>query len=180
MTDTQIRTTTVWTIDPSHSSVEFSVKLLMVATARGRFPEVSGTITRDSENIENSSVDIQINASSIETHDDKRDGHLRSADFFDVANHPALTFRSTTVEALGNDLRIAGDLTIRGVTRPIVLEAAFNGQGTNPYGQQVISYSATTVVNRSVFGLTWNTALESGGVLVGDEVTITIEVLATA
>ena len=179
MTDTATRTT-VWTIDPTHSAVEFSVKHMMFATAKGRFSDVSGTITIDNGNIENSAVDVTIGAASIDTRDEKRDGHLRSADFFDAENHPTLTFRSTRVERDGDDLKVSGDLTIRGVTRPVVLEAGYNGQGVNPWGQQVLSYSATAKINRKDFGLNWNAALETGGMLVGEEVKIQIELEANS
>ncbi len=179
MTDTATRTI-VWTIDTAHSVVEFAVKHMMFATSKGRFADVTGTITLDNEQIENSAVDVTIGAASINTHDEKRDGHLRSADFFDVENHPALTFRSTGVARDGDDLEITGDLTIRGVTRPVVLKAEFNGQGVNPWGQQVLSYSAKTKVNRTEFGLNWNAALETGGFLVGEEVKIAIELQANA
>ena len=179
MTDTATKTT-VWTIDPTHSVVEFSVKHMMFATAKGRFSDVSGTITVDNENIENSSVDVTIGAASIDTRDEKRDGHLRSADFFDAENYPTLTFKSTRVERDGDGLKVTGDLTIRGVTRPAVLEAEYNGQGVNPWGQQVLSYSATTKINRKDFGLNWNAALETGGMLVGEEVKIQIELEANA
>jgi polyisoprenoid-binding protein YceI len=179
MTDTATRTT-VWTIDPAHSVVEFSVKHMMFATAKGRFSDVSGTITVDNENIERSAVDVTIGAASIDTRDEKRDAHLRSADFFDAENHPTLTFTSTRVERDGDDLKVTGDLTIRGVTRPVVLEAEYNGQGVNPWGQQVLSYSAKTKINRKDFGLNWNAALETGGVLVGEEIKIQIEIEANA
>jgi len=179
MTDTATKTT-VWTIDPTHSVVEFSVKHMMFATAKGRFSDVSGTITVDNEHIEDSAVDVTIGAASVDTRDEKRDGHLRSADFFDAENHPTLTFRSTQVERDGDDLKITGDLTIRGVTHQVVLEAGYNGQGVNPWGQQVLSYSATTKINRKDFGLNWNAALESGGMLVGEEIRIQIEIEANA
>lgn len=178
MTDTA--TTTTWTIDPAHSVVEFAVKHMVFATAKGRFSEFSGTITLDRENVANSSVNVEIGAASIDTRDAKRDEHLKSADFFDAENFPTLTFTSTKVESKGDDLHVEGDLTIRGVTRPVVLEAEFNGQGVNPWGQQVISYSASTKINRKDFGLNWNAALESGGVLVSDDVKINIEIEANS
>jgi polyisoprenoid-binding protein YceI len=179
MTDTATKTT-VWTIDSSHSVVEFAVKHMVFATSKGRFSEVAGQLTIDNENVENSHVEVEIGAASVDTRDEKRDAHLRSADFFDAENHPTLTFKSTGVEADGDNLKIAGDLTIRGVTHPVVLEAEFNGQGANPWGQQVISYSAKTKINRKEFGLNWNAALESGGVLVSDDVKIAIEIEANS
>jgi polyisoprenoid-binding protein YceI len=179
MTETAT-TTTVWTIDPAHSFVEFAVKHMVFATAKGRFSELSGQITLDEEQIENSSVAVEIAAASVDTHDEKRDAHLRSADFFDVETYPTLTFTSTKVVAHGDDLKITGDLTIRGVTRSVVLDAELNGRGANPWGQQVLSYSATTKINRKDFGLNWNAALESGGVLVSDDVRIAIEIEANS
>jgi polyisoprenoid-binding protein YceI len=180
MTDTAATTATTWTIDPSHSVVEFSVKHMVFATAKGRFSDFSGTITLDSENVASSSVHVEIGAASIDTRDAKRDEHLKSADFFDVEKFPTLTFTSTKVEPRGDDLRVEGELTMHGVTRPVVLEAEFNGKGVNPWGQQVISYSAHTRVNRKDFGLNWNAALESGGVLVSDDVKISLEIEANS
>lgn len=179
MTDTAT-TTQTWTIDPSHSVVEFSVKHMVFATAKGRFSEFTGAINLDSANPDNSSVTVEIAAASIDTRDAKRDEHLRSADFFDVENFPTLTFVSTKVENHGDHLHVTGDLTIHGVTQPVVLNAELNGQGTNPWGQQVISYSATTKFNRKDFNLGWNAALESGGVLVSEEVKVSIEIEANS
>lgn len=178
---TETATTTVWTIDSTHSTVEFSAKHMVFATAKGRFSDVTGTITLDNEQVANSSVEVEIGAASVDTRDAKRDEHLRSADFFDVEQFPALTFRSTKVEpAGGSDLKVTGDLTILGVTKEVVLDTEFNGQGTNPWGQGVISYSAHTKINRKDFGLNWNAALESGGVLVSEEVKIAIEIEANS
>jgi len=180
MTDTLTKTN-VWTIDPVHSSVEFAVKHMMFATAKGRFSGVKGDIEIDRENLANSTVNVEIDAASVDTRDEKRDGHLKSADFFDVENFPTLTFASTAVEpASGADLTVTGDLTIRGVKRQVALAAEFNGEGTNPWGQSVIGYSATTKINRKDFGLYWNTALETGGVIVGDDVKITLEIEANS
>lgn len=172
---------TVWTIDPSHSAVEFSVKHMMFATSRGRFSEVQGTIALDNENVADSTVEVEIAAASVDTRDAKRDEHLKSADFFDVEQFPALIFKSTQVESAGDsDLKVTGDLTIHGVTKEVVLHTERNGQGANPWGQGVISYSAHTKINRKDFGLNWNAALESGGVLVSDEVKIAIEIEANS
>lgn len=180
MTETAT-TTTVWTIDPSHSSVEFSVKHMVFATTKGRFSDVTGAITLDNEHVANSNVEVEIAAASIDTRDAKRDEHLKSADFFDVETYPSITFKSTKVEPAGeSNLKVTGDLTMHGVTKGVVLDTEFNGQGTNPWGQGVISYSAHTTINRKDFGLNWNAALESGGVLVSDEVKITIEIEANS
>ena len=180
MTDTATETTT-WTIDASHTAVEFAVKHMMFATARGRFSDVSGQITVDTESIGNSAVNVEIATASVDTRDAKRDEHLRSADFFDVETFPAITFASTQVKAAGSkDLTVTGDLTIRDVTKPVVLAVEHNGTGTNPWGQQVTSYTASTTISRKDYGLTWNSTLESGGVLVGDDVKITIDLEANA
>ncbi len=180
MTDTATATT-VWTIDPAHSSLEFAVKHMMFTTAKGRFSGVKGEIVVDNENIANSAVKVEIDAATVDTRDEKRDEHLKAADFFDVVKFPALTFSSTNVEpAGGSELTVTGDLTIRGVTRQVVLDVEFNGEGRNPWGQSVIGYSATTKFDRTDFGLTWNAALETGGVLVSDDVKISIEIEATS
>ena len=180
MTDTQSRTTvSTWTIDPSHSHVEFAVKHMMFTTVRGSFERLSGTIRLDEANVANSSVEVEIEAASISTRDEKRDAHLRSADFFDVERYPTITFRSTRVEPVGeNRLKVTGDLTMHGVTREVVLDTEFTGRGKSPFGFEVLGYTATTTINRDEFGLTWNAALETGGVLVGNEIKITIDVEA--
>jgi polyisoprenoid-binding protein YceI len=179
MTDTQTATaTSVWTIDASHSQVEFSVKHMMFSTVKGSFETFSGTITHDQQNPANSSVQVEIDASSISTRDEKRDGHLRSADFFDVESYPTITFVSTSVEPKRDDLRITGDLTMHGVTRQVVLDAEYNGRGMSPFGMEVISYSASAKLNRGDFGLNWNAALETGGVLVSDQIRIALEIEA--
>lgn len=178
MTDTATATTT-WTIDPAHSVVEFAVKHMMFTTAKGRFQDFSGAITLDEQNVGSSSVDVTIQPASINTQAEDRDAHLRGVDFFDAERFPDVTFRSTSVESAGgDDLRITGDLTITGVTRQVVLDAAFQGRGKNPWGQEVIGYEATTRFNRKDFGLTWNQALESGGVLVSEEVKLNLDIQA--
>ncbi len=174
-------TTTTWTIDATHSSVEFAVKHMMFSTAKGRFSDVKGTITLDEQDLTNSKVDVEIAVASIDTRDEGRDAHLRGPDFFDAERYPTATFRSTRVEpAEGNNLRVTGILQIRDVSREVVLDATLNGRGTSPFGPQVIGYSATTTINRKDFGLTWNAPLETGGVLVGEEVRISIDIEATS
>jgi len=182
MTDTQTPpTTSAWTIDPAHSSVEFAVKHMMFSTAKGRFSDVKGTITLDEQDPTNSKVDVEIAVASIDTRDEGRDTHLRGADFFDAETFPTMTFQSTGVEpADDGTLRVTGTLQIRDVAKDVVLDATFNGRGTSPFGPQVVGYSAATTINRKDFGLTWNAALESGGVLVGEEVKISIDLEATA
>ena len=173
-------TATTWQIDPAHSLVEFGVKHMMFTTVKGRFTQVGGTIVHDDADPAGSSVQVEIPVASITTGDEKRDGHLRSADFFDVETYPTITFRSTRVEPVGGDrLRVVGELTIHGVTREVTLDTTFNGRGTNPWGQQVAGYTAETQIDRGDYGLTWNAALEAGGVLVGDKVKIQLEIEAT-
>ena len=173
------QTITHWRIDPAHSQVEFAARHMMFTTVKGRFTEVEGTLTLDEANPANSSVEVTIQAASISTSDDKRDGHLRSADFLDVENFPTLTFRSTRVEAKDDEnLRLIGDLTIRGVTHEVTLDTVYNGRGVNPWGQAVAGFTAETTINRIDYGLTWNVALEAGGVLVSEKIKISIEVQA--
>lgn len=170
---------TTWAIDPAHTLAEFGVRHMMVSTVKGRFKEVQGTITIDEDDLSKSKVEVEIAAASIDTRDEKRDAHLRSADFLESEQYPAITFTSTKVDPKGaNDLRVTGDLTIRGVTKPVVLQATFNGRGKTPWGTDVIGYSATTSFNRKDFGLVWNVGLETGGMLVGDEVKIALELEA--
>ena len=170
---------TRWSVDPIHSHVEFAVRHMMIATVKGRFAEVEGTIVLDEANPANSSVEARITAASIDTREDKRDAHLRSADFFDAENHPYLTFKSTRVESDGGGSFTAyGDLTIRGTTRQVALEGEYLGSNKSPYGFQVAGFSAKTRLNRKDYGLNWNAALETGGVLVGDEVKISLEIEA--
>lgn len=178
ITETQPITTTTstWVIDPSHSIAEFGVKHLMVSTVKGRFGEIAGTLTLDESDITRSSVEVTINVASVDTRDAKRDEHLRSADFFDAEHYPVITFKSTKVEPNGKDrLKVTGDLTIRDVTRPVVLDAELGGRGATPWGSEVISYSAETTINRKDWNMTFNIPLESGGVVVGDKVKIGIE-----
>jgi polyisoprenoid-binding protein YceI len=179
---TQPAQTTTWTLDPTHSLVEFSAKHMMITTVKGSFGAVSGTIEIDEANPDHSRVEAEIDAGTVTTRSDQRDEHLRSADFLDVANHPAITFRSTKVEGAhgspGDSFRIVGDLTIRGTTREVALEASYEGGGTDPWGGERASFSARTRIDRRDFGLTWNQALEKGGLLVSNELRIEIEVQA--
>lgn len=168
-----------WSIDPTHSQVEFGVKHMMFTTVRGHFATFEGAISFDAENPANSSVEVKIDAASIDTGVEDRDNHLRSGDFFDVEQFPALTFRSTAVNgpiAEGGAFTITGDLTIRGETRSVILNATFDGTGTDPWGGSRAGFSATTTVDRRDFGLTWNQALEAGGVLVGHDISISLQV----
>lgn len=166
-----------WNIDASHSSIAFSVRHLMISNVKGEFQKFSGTVTWDSANPAASAVEVEIDMSSINTHEDKRDAHLKSADFFDVENFPKMTFRATSVKAKDDGGELTGDLTIRGVTRPVTLQVdGPTAEQKDPWGNTRIGASATTKIKRSDFNITWNAGLEAGGVLVGDEVKIQIEV----
>jgi polyisoprenoid-binding protein YceI len=174
--------TSTWTIDAAHSAAEFSAKHMMITTVRGRIADLRGTITLDAPNPEHSAVEVELDAASIDTRNDQRDQHLRSADFLDVEHFPVISFRSRRVEGgfgrEGASFRVVGDLTIRGVTREVMLDATYEGQGKDPWGGERVSFSAATKIDRRDFGLTWNAALETGGVLVSNEVRIQIEVQA--
>jgi polyisoprenoid-binding protein YceI len=168
-----------WKIDPSHSAVGFSVRHMVVSKTRGRFLKWSGEIRFDPANPAASSVEVNIDPGSIDTADAQRDAHLRSADFFDVEKYPTASFRSTKVEDHGgNRYSILGDLTIHGVTRPVVLEATYEGSGKDPWGGERAGFLASTSIDRRDFGLQWNQALETGGLLVGEKVDLTLEIEA--
>ena len=177
---TAMATRSTWSIDPAHSHVQFAVRHLVVSTVKGRFGDVGGTIALDEQHLAGSSVEVEIDAATVDTREERRDAHLRSADFLDVERFPTITFRSTRVEpGRGDAFRVVGDLTIHGVTRQVVLEGEQTGRGPSLSGAEVIGFEATTKINRRDFGLTWNATLETGGVVVGDEVKITIDVEAT-
>jgi polyisoprenoid-binding protein YceI len=168
-----------WSIDPSHTSIEFSVKHMMITTVKGRFTGITGSIVEHPQGHSFSAVEAVIDAATVDTRDERRDAHLRSQDFFHVEEHPTLTFKSTRVEQLSdNHLRVTGDLTIRGTTRQVVLDTVINGRGNTPFGTQVWGFTAETSINRKDFGLTWNVGLETGGFLVGDTVKIVLDVEA--
>jgi len=169
---------TTWNIDPVHSVAEFKVKHMMISNVKGQFTNLKGSVTLNEADIMRSQVEASIDATSINTRDPQRDGHLKSADFFDVEKYPTLAFKSTRIGRAGDgELKVAGDLTIHGVTRPVVFHVEGPAApGKDPWGNTRIGLSATTKVNRKDFGLTWNAALETGGILVGDEVTITLDV----
>lgn len=165
-----------WTFDPTHTLIEFSAKHLMVTTVKGRFAKFTGEVDIDEQHPENSEVDFQIDANSIDTGVEPRDGHLRSADFLDAEQYPTITFKSTRVERLGEAHgRLIGDLTIRGETRPVTLDATFEGEITDMQGKRHAGFTASTTISRKDWGLQWNVALESGGWLVSDAVRINID-----
>jgi len=169
---------TTWLIDPSHSTAEFAVRHMMVSTVKGYVSPVEGTISLDGAGLANSSVTVSLDAASIDTHEPKRDVHLRSADFLDVEQFPKITFSSTRIEHGSDGYRIVGDLTIRDVTREMGLGAAFEGQQRDPWGGERAGFTAQGVIDRRDFGLTWNQPLPGSGVMLGNDVRISIELEA--
>jgi polyisoprenoid-binding protein YceI len=167
-----------WNIDPSHSGIHFTVRHLVISKVRGAFTKYLGSVEFDEQNPAASQVSVRVDAASIDTREEKRDAHLRSPDFFDVEKFPELTFLSTKVEKSADGYRVTGDLTIHGVTRPVVLEAELLGRSKDPWGNERIGFAAQTSVNRKDFGLTWNQALETGGVLVGEKIEIALDIQA--
>ena len=167
---------TTWAIDASHSQVEFAVRHLMISTVRGRFAGVTGTVITDDHDPAAAQVDVAIDVNTIDTHEAQRDTHLKSADFFDAERFPVLTFKSTRVtDVTGSGFRLAGNLTLHGVTRDVTLEVTSEGRGKDPWGGDRAGYSATTKIKRSDYGLTWNQLLEAGGIAVGDEIKISLD-----
>lgn len=171
-----------WQMDPAHTQAEFRAKHMMITTVRGRFSDVSGTIEADEENPENSSVEVRIDARSIDTQSSDRDTHLRSEDFLDVERHPEIIFRSKRIEGAhaeaGDEFRVVGDLTIRGETKEVVLDATYEGQALDPWGGTRAGFTGSTKIDRRDWGLTWNQALEAGGILVSNEIRIELQVQA--
>ena len=174
----QTPTTSTWNIDPVHSVVEFKVKHMMISNVKGHFSSLTGTLSLYEARPENSSVQASIEVASISTREPQRDGHLKSADFFDAEKFPTIDFKSTSVKPTGKASgTVEGDLTIHGVTRKVVLDVdGPTAPGKDPWGNTRVGVTASTKISRKDFGLTWNAALETGGVLVGDEVTITLDV----
>lgn len=171
---------TVWKLDTDHTAAEFSVRHMMITTVRGKFKNVSGTLTFDPDQPESATVEAIIDTTTVQTGTADRDTHLRSADFLDVENHPFMVFKSTNVE-LGTTNRrgkVIGELTIRGVTKAVTLDVEYFGEDTSPWGDKRIGFTATTWINRETFGLTWNKKLDSGNWLVDKEVKITLDVQA--
>ncbi|HEX5438411.1 MAG TPA: YceI family protein [Gemmatimonadaceae bacterium] len=170
---------TTWELDPVHTLVEFSAKHMMITTVKGRFTDISGTILADEADRSRSSVKATIKAASIDTRTEQRDNHLRSADFLDVEHYPDITFTSTRVEAADQKhLRVIGDLTIHGVTKPVTLDTIFEGRMKDPWGGERAGFTAKARIDRREFGLTWNQALEAGGILVSNEIDISINAQA--
>lgn len=168
----------LYRVDQVHSQIQFTVDHLMIFKVSGFFNEFQGEIEADAADRALQSARATIQVASIDTREPKRDDHLRSADFFDVANHPVMTFVSKKVEGSGDNIKVLGDLTIRGTTREVVLTGSFRGANTDPWGNVRAGFSASGTIDRRDFGLTWNKALETGGVVVGNEVVISLEVQA--
>ena len=168
-----------WEIDATHSQATFSVKHMMISTVRGHFEVFSGKLHIDEEHPDNSWVEAEVDAASINTRDARRDGHLRSPDFFDVEKYPKITFKSTKVTPTGNnEYRVTGDLTMHGVTKEETFHADYSGQVKDLYGLQRAAFTVKGKINRKDFGLNWNVGLEAGGVLVGEDVNIEIDLAA--
>ena len=167
----------VYEIDPSHSTVGFKIRHLAISSVPGRFADFSGTIEFDPKQIDKSHADASIAIKSINTDNNKRDDHLRGADFFDEAKHPAITFKTTKVEPVSEStFKATGDLSMHGVTKPVTLDVEYTGSATDPWGNKRIGFAATTSLSRKDFGITWNKALDAGGVVLGDEVKVTLEI----
>ncbi len=171
-------TKTTWKLDPAHTTVEFSAKHLMITTVKGRITDVEGTIVIDEKNPQKSSVEATLKATSLDTRTDQRDQHLRSADFLDVEKFPEIKFRSTRIQGDKAKFKLTGDLTIRDVTKPVTLDVEFEGTTKDPWGGERVGFSANGKIDRREFGLTWNQALETGGVVVGNDIKISLEAQA--
>jgi polyisoprenoid-binding protein YceI len=171
-------TVTTWKLDPAHSTAEFKVKHMMISNVKGSFTGLSGTLQLDETDRTHSIVEASIDVNTINTGDAQRDGHLKSAEFFDAEKFPTITFKSLNIDSTGGpDYEVSGELTIRGVTKTVTFAVEDLSSPTkDPWGNQRIGLSATTKINRKDFGLTWNSALEGGGVLVGETISITLEV----
>ena len=168
-----------YTIDPSHSQFGFTARHAMITKVRGAFNEFEGTATLDGADPSKSTVSVTLQVASIDTRNEQRDGHLRTNDFLDIEQFPTITFTSTSVEHDGgNDFKVTGDLTIKGVTHSVTLPLEFSGSATDPFGNARIGFEGSTVINRKDFGITWNAPLEAGGVLVGEKITLEFEISA--
>ena len=167
-----------WTLDPAHTTIGFSVRHMMVSTVRGQFTKFSGAATADDADPTRSTLAVKIDASSIDTREEKRDAHLRSPDFLDADKFPKLSFKSKRMEAKGEHFKLVGDLTIRGKTHEVVLDGEYTGVAKSPWGTESAGFSAHTKINRKEWGLEWNQALETGGLLVGETIEIAIDVEA--
>ncbi|WP_341201617.1 YceI family protein [Planomicrobium okeanokoites] len=168
-----------WTVDAAHSEIGFSVKHMMVSKVKGSFASYDATVEADETDLQGALIDFKVDVASINTNNEDRDNHLRSADFFDAEQHPHITFNANEIVKKGDDeYELTGDLTMKGVTRPATFEVEYGGKGVNPWGVEVVAFSGEGKVNRKDFGLTWNQTLETGGVLVGEDIKITLELQA--
>lgn len=176
-TTNAVETKNNWKIDTAHTNINFTVAHMVIAEVSGNFKEFEGTVTASKEDFSDAAIDVTIKSASINTGHPDRDAHLRSADFFDAENHPVAAFKSTKVAAKGSGtLEITGDLSIRGITKQVVLDAKFKGKAVSPYGNTIAAFKASTTIHRKEFGLQWNTALETGGFLVGEEIELSLNV----
>ena len=171
-------TKTAWKIDPSHSTIEFSAKHMMFTTVKGRFADVDGTITTQDDTPGTATVDVTMQAASIDTRTEMRDNHLRSADFLDVEQFPTVTFKSTKIAGSKEKFSVTGDLTIRGVTKRVSIDFEFTGSAVDPFGNTRVGFEGETVINRKDWGVNFNAALEAGGVLVSENITLEFEISA--
>jgi polyisoprenoid-binding protein YceI len=166
-----------WNIDVAHTNVNFTVSHMVISEVTGTFKEFTGSVTASKDDFSDAQISVTIQAKSINTENTDRDNHLRSADFFDAENHPVITFTSTAIESKGSGkLLFTGDLTMRGVTKQVVLDTKYKGQAVNPWGQIVAAFKGTATINRKEWGLMWNAALEAGGFLVGEEIELTLNI----
>ncbi|MBE9586272.1 polyisoprenoid-binding protein [Mucilaginibacter sp. JRF] len=163
--------TTVWTLDPTHSEVQFKVKHLVISTVTGSFKNFEGTLTTEGDDIANGTVEFSLDVNSIDTNQEQRDGHLKSADFFDAEQFPTITFKSTSLTAKGDDDYVAeGDLTVKGITKPVTLNVEFGGSADDFYGNTKAGFEVTGKINRKEFGLTWDGVTEAGSIVVGEDI----------
>ena len=169
-------TLTKWVLDPTHSEVQFKVKHLVISTVTGSFKKFEGTLETENDDFTGAEVNISLDVDSIDTNQDQRDGHLKSADFFDAEKYPTITFKSTSFEKDGSDYTLKGDITIKDVTKPITLTAEHGGSATDFYGNTKAGFDVVGKINRKDFGLTWSATTEAGGVVVGDEIKLAINI----
>jgi polyisoprenoid-binding protein YceI len=170
---------TKWVLDATHSSVDFSVRHMMIANVKGSFNKFDATIEADPTDLTTAEIEFSVDTASVDTRNQDRNAHLVSADFFDVENHPAMTFKATNIEKTDEgEYNVTGDLTLRGVTKPETFAVTFEGQGKDPWGNEKVGFTAEGTISRSEYGLVWNAALETGGVLVADKVKISLQIQA--
>lgn len=168
-----------WNLDGAHSEVGFSVRHMMISKVKGNFTDFEATIEADENNLEGANIDFKIDVASITTHNADRDAHLKSADFFEAEKYPHITFTATDIAKDGDDYKMTGDMTVKDVTLPVTFDVEFGGKAKNPWGAEVVAFSAAGKINRKDFGLTWNQALETGGVMVGEDIKLNLELEAT-